>query len=408
MRGVGGRTGPPGPMPRLSRIRDDQERAGGPGLLFFIMSQRRSRKRTRRPPPGSPPGTISTTAAEPPANMMLTAYGPDTIDERRVESVADFAAVLTAHRHPVVWLDVDGVGDAATLQSLGAVLGLHRLTLADIANTTQRPKVEDYGAYIFVVMRAPVKCADTNRVVECEQVSMVLGKGFAVSFQERHKPGDCFGGVRDRIRQAHGNIRSSGADYLMYALLDASIDGYFPLIEEIGEHLDGIEEQMMARLNPANVRRMHELRRELLTIRRAAWPLRDAVSSLHRDLSPLIADSTRIYLRDCYDHVVQIIDLVETSRELAAGLFDMQLSLASNRMNQVMKVLTIITTIFIPLSFVAGIYGMNFDTSHPANMPETRFAYGYPLILSIMLAIALAMMWAFWHVGWLSRENKDA
>ena len=371
------------------------------------MSQRRNRKRTRRPPPGSSPGTISAGAAEPPANLSLTAYGTEASDERKIESVAEFAAVLASHQYPVVWLDVDGVGDPVTLQALGSVLGLHRLTMADIANTNQRPKVEDYGSYIFVVMRAPVKCADTNHVVECEQVSLVLGKGFVVSFQERHKPGDCFGGVRERIRHSHGIIRTAGPDYLLYALLDASIDGFFPLIEEIGEQLDGIEEKMMAKLNPASVRRMHELRRELLTIRRAGWPLRDAISSLHRDPSSLISDSTRIYLRDCYDHVVQIIDLVETSRELAAGLFEMQLSLASNRMNQVMKVLTIITTIFIPLSFVAGIYGMNFDTSQPGNMPETRMPYGYPIVLGIMLAIALAMMWAFWRVGWLSREDGE-
>jgi magnesium transporter len=353
------------------------------------------------------PGTMPVVDAEPPARLQLTAYGPDQVEERVVGSVMEFNALLGSHKYPVVWLDVDGVGDTATLQALGTALGLHRLTLADIANTTQRPKVEDYGAYIFVVMRAPVKSADTHHVVECEQVSMVLGKGFVISFQEHQKPGDCFGGVRDRIRHAQGTIRTAGPDYLMYALLDASTDAFFPLIEEIGEHLDGIEEQMMTKLNPANIRRMHELRRELLTIRRAAWPLRDAVSSIYRDPSTLVSEPTRVYLRDCYDHVVQIIDLVETSRELAAGLFDMQLSLASNRMNQVMKVLTIITTIFIPLSFVAGIYGMNFDTSQPANMPETRLPYGYPLILAILLAIALAMMWAFWRVGWLSREDRE-
>ena len=338
--------------------------------------------------------------------MRLTAYGPAGLVEQEAATVESFRASLADPSREVTWLDVDGVGDAALLEAVGQAAGLHRLTLADIANTNQRAKVEDYGSYLYVVLRSPLKAGGNGRIVECEQISLCLGPRFVISFQEEHKPGDCYEEVRIRLRQAHAPLRTAGADALMHALMDASIDAFFPMLEEIGERLESLEDRSTVAMGPGTIRELHDLRRELITVRRAAWPMRDATGALIREQSPLIREGTRIYLRDAYDHLVQVMDLVETSRELATGLIEMHLSLASFKLNEVMKVLTIITTVFIPLSFIAGIYGMNFDTNHPANMPETRWEYGYPIVLGMMLAIAVAMMWAFWRKGWLgSRES---
>ncbi|MEI7657057.1 MAG: magnesium/cobalt transporter CorA [Phycisphaerae bacterium] len=338
--------------------------------------------------------------------MRLTAYGSAGLVEQEAATVESFRASLADPAREVTWLDVDGVGDAALLEAVGQAAGLHRLTLADIANTNQRAKVEDYGSYLYVVLRSPLKAGGNGRIVECEQISLCLGPRFVISFQEEHKPGDCYEEVRIRLRQAHAPLRTAGADALMHALMDASIDAFFPMLEEIGERLESLEDRSTVAMGPGTIRELHDLRRELITVRRAAWPMRDATGALIREQSPLIREGTRIYLRDAYDHLVQVMDLVETSRELATGLIEMHLSLASFKLNEVMKVLTIITTVFIPLSFIAGIYGMNFDTNHPANMPETRWEYGYPIVLGMMLAIAVAMMWAFWRKGWLgSRES---
>lgn len=349
-----------------------------------------------------PPSIAGATVA-----MRLTAYGPSGLVEQEHATVESFRASLADPAREVTWLDVDGVGDAALLEALGQVAGLHRLTLADIANTNQRAKVEDYGSYLYVVLRSPLQRAAGNpRIVECEQISLCLGPRFVISFQEEHKPGDCYGEVRARLRQDRAPLRAAGPDALMHALMDASIDAFFPLLEEIGERLEALEDRSSGSLGPSTIRELHDLRRELITVRRAAWPLRDATGALIREQSPLIREGTRLYLRDAYDHLVQVMDLVETSRELATGLLEMHLSLASFKLNEVMKVLTIITTVFIPLSFIAGIYGMNFDTSKPANMPETRMDYGYPIVLGLMLAIATAMMWAFWRKGWLGTRES--
>jgi magnesium transporter len=340
-------------------------------------------------------------------SMRLTAYGPSGFVEQEHATVEAFRASLADPAREVTWLDVDGVGDAALLEAVGQAAGLHRLTLADIANTNQRAKVEDYGSYLYVVLRSPLqRTAGNARIVECEQISLCLGPRFVISFQEEHKPGDCYGEVRTRLRQDRAPLRAAGPDSLMHALMDASIDAFFPMLEEIGERLEALEDRSAVAMGPSTIRELHDLRRELITVRRAAWPLRDATGALIREQSPLIREGTRLYLRDAYDHLVQVMDLVETSRELATGLIEMHLSLASFKLNEVMKVLTIITTVFIPLSFIAGIYGMNFDTSHPANMPETRWDYGYPIVLGMMLAIAMAMMWAFWRKGWLGSRDS--
>jgi magnesium transporter len=259
--------------------------------------------------------------------------------------------------------------------------------------------VEDFGKYVFVVILAPL--VGPLGVLDTEQISLCLGERLVLTFQERAKPGDCFGPVRDRLRKGVGLLRHRGSDLLAAALTDAVIDAYFPVLENLGEQLDEIEQRAMADLDPENMRALHHVRRDFLTVRRAAWPLREAMGALSRDATPLIVDTTRPYLRDCYDHAVQIIDLVETGRELGASLMEMQISMASHRMNEIMKVLTIITTIFIPLSFIAGIYGMNFD-----HMPELRWRYGYPAMLVVMSIIAACMVYWFWRRGWIGRRKR--
>ncbi len=337
--------------------------------------------------------------------MRLIAYSPDKFEEHTLDRPEHLKGYLADPKWTVVWLDIDGLGDAQALEAVGSAVNLHKLSLADAAHPYQRPKVEDFGQYIFAVILAPILGVDKS--LDTEQISLCLGERFLLTFQERAKPGDCFGPVRDRLRKGVGLLRHRGPDLLASALIDATIDAYFPILEDLGEQLDQLEERAMARLDPQTMRALHHVRRDFLTIRRAAWPLREAMNSLHRDQTPLIADTTRPYLRDCYDHTVQIIDLVETGRELGASLMEMHLSMASHRMNEIMKVLTIITTIFIPLSFIAGIYGMNFDTSKPLNMPETRYPYGYIAVLITMGLIAAAMVYGFWRSGWIGRKPRS-
>jgi magnesium transporter len=235
--------------------------------------------------------------------------------------------------------------------------------------------------------------------IQSEQLSLYLGPRFLLSFQEI--PGDCLDPVRSRLRQG-GALRERGSDFLAYAILDAVIDGYFPVLEHCGDRLESLEEEVLAHPSPAAVRRVHEVRRELLLLRRAVWPLREAVNALLRDPHPRLGEETRLFLRDCYDHTVQILDLVETYRELASGLTDVYLSSIGQRTNETMRLLTVISTIFIPLTFLAGVWGMNFDTaSSPWNMPELLWRWGYPAALAFMLAIALLMLWAFRRRGWL-------
>lgn len=359
-------------------------------------------KKPRRPPPGSIPGTIATDPTQARTEMRLIAYSPTEFEEKMLDGPEALKKYLADPRWTVIWLDIDGLGDAEVLESIGTAAGLHKLSLADAANPYQRPKVEDFGKYLFVVLLAPF--FGTDGALETEQISLCLGERLVLSFQERAKPGDCFGPVRDRLRKAIGLLRHRGPDLLVSALTDATIDAYFPILENLGEEVEKIEDRSMTELDTATMRELHRVRRDFLSIRRAAWPLREAMGTLYREQTPLIAEGTRPYLRDCYDHAVQIIDLVEAGRELGASLMEMHLSMASLRMNEIMKVLTIITTIFIPLSFIAGIYGMNFDTSHPLNMPELRSPYGYMVVLAIMGVIAGVMMWWFWKKGWIWRK----
>lgn len=354
----------------------------------------RARKKNRhRHPPGTPPGTIAIDPQSPRPQLRVMAYGPSGFVERDITDLAELANLRAASA--VLWLDVQGLGDAAIVEALGSVFGLHRLALEDVVNVHQRSKVEVYEGNVFVVVRQP----EAERPLVTEQVSLFLGSDFVLSFQDR--PGDCFDPVRARLRR-EGPIRSRGADYLLYALVDATVDSWFPVLERYGEALETAEDTILGSPRQRVIGEVHELRRDFLALRRAVWPLRDALGVLYRDSTPLISADTRVYLRDCYDHSVQIIDLLENSRELSAELTDLYLSMVSYRMNAVMKVLTIISTIFLPLSFIAGVYGMNFDTSISRwNMPELGWPFGYPLVLGLMAGIAVGFLLYFRRKGWL-------
>ena len=364
---------------------------------------RKRRKDPSRPPAGSAPGTLTPDPKAKPPRIRVIAYGPESITEHPLREPDQIAELMG--RSPVTWIDVDGLGDARIVGRIGELIGLHKLSLADVVHVNQRPKLEDYGNYLFLVARMPCGEAD-NGALATEQVSICLGPNFVVTFQERQIPGDCFDPVRDRLRRAIGRIRRSGADHLAYALLDAVIDAYFPVVEEIGERIDTLEEAVLGVPTPEVLQQIHRVRRDLIAVRRAAWPLREAVNTLLRDPSPLVADETRVYLRDCHDHTIQIIDLVESYRDLESALMDVYLSMVSYRLNEIMKVLTIIATIFIPLTFIVGLYGMNFDTSSPWNMPELGWRYGYPAVLLVMAVIAGGMLVFFRRRGWLGGSAR--
>ena len=299
-----------------------------------------------------------------------------------------------------MWVDVTGLADVALIEEVGKVFGLHRLALEDVINAHQRPKSEVFDEHVFIVARMLVPGA----AVDSEQVALFVGSNFLVTFQE--KPGDAFDPVRTRLRSPISRIRQQSADYLAYALLDALIDGYFPVLEAIGEQVELLEDAVIARPQPEQVDRLHQIRRELLTLRRAIWPTRELVNALIRDEAPQFSETTRLYLRDCYDHAIQLMDIVETYREISSSLLDVYLSSQSTKMNEVMKVLTIIATIFIPLSFLAGVWGMNFNTASPWNMPELAWAFGYPVALLVMLVVALGLVYWFWRKGWIGRDRR--
>jgi magnesium transporter len=326
--------------------------------------------------------------------LNAIAYGPLGL---RVETNTDMEKIAELRAaYPVVWVDVVQFGDAGLIIELGNAFGLHRLALEDAVNTHQRPKVEEYDNYLFIV----ALMLSEPGIIETEQVAFFLGDGFLVTFQE--KPGDCFGKVRDRIGVAQGRLRTSGADYLCYALLDSIIDAYFPALELQGETLEILEDEVITDPVPESVAKLHGMKRDLLLLRRAVWPHREMVNTLLRDEHPLIARDTRPFLRDCYDHTVQLMDIVETYREIASGLVDVYISSVSVKLNEVMKVLTIVATLFMPLGFIASLYGMNFDRQvSPWNMPELTWYYGYPFALSLMACSAGGLIWYVWRKGWL-------
>jgi len=293
----------------------------------------------------------------------------------------------------VTWINIDGVHQVEIMEKIGAHFGIHPLILEDIMNTGQRPKMEDFEDYIFVVVKM-IYYDEKDNEIKAEQVSLLIGLNFVISFQE--KEGDVFNPIRDRIRKAKGRIRKMGADYLAYALIDTIVDHYFIVLEKLGEKIEDMEEELVTNPTPETLQTIHNLKRELIVLRKSIWPLREVISVLERGESPLIHESTSIYLRDVYDHTIQVVDTIETFRDMVSGMLDVYLSSVSNRMNEVMKVLTIIATIFIPLTFIAGIYGMNFKY-----IPELEWHWGYFTVILGMVIIGFGMVLYFRNKKWL-------
>ncbi len=341
--------------------------------------------------PGTAPGTLQLAADAPAPHIEVIGYGASNLEQQRLDSIDQIEEMR--HRHSVVWVDVDGHGSGEELRALAEAFGLHPLALEDVVNTPQRPKVEPYADQLFVIARMPV-----GETGDSEQVSLFLGDGWLLTIQEQ--PGDCFEEVRERLRRANARIRQSGADYLAYALLDALVDAYFPVLDRLGDELEQVENQVLDNVSDSVVPKIHGARRSLLALRKTITPHRELVNSLLRDDSPLISDQTGLFLRDVYDHVLRLSELVETYRELSSDIMSAHMSAISNRMNEVMKLLTIIATIFIPLSFIAGLYGMNFDPASPWNMPELRWRFGYPFALGLMAGVAGAFIWWIRRKGW--------
>jgi len=349
----------------------------------------------RRKPPGTSPGVPVLTAEALPPRIHGIRFTPDALEEKDLTGGQECAAFAAGGA--VVWLDIQGLADLDLLRSLGETFRLHPLAVEDVVSLGQRPKADDYDTHIFVIARMP----EAGDPLTTDQTSLFVGPTFLLTFQERY--GDCLDPVRERLRRGKGLLRRSGPDYLAYAIIDAIVDAFFPVLETYGEKLEALENDVVERPTRRVLHGIHAAKRDLLTLRRAVWPVRDAVNSLIRGENELMTPSTRVYLRDCYDHSVQILDMVETYRELAAGLMDIYITSLSQRLNEVMKVLTIISTIFIPLTFIAGVYGMNFDF-----MPELRWRYGYPLIMGAMAVLGLLMVWYFYRKGWIGESEPPA
>ncbi len=345
-------------------------------------------------PVGAAPGTlvIDPDAHKPEVRVM--AYGPNELVEVDLLDPTEVRKYVGGY--PVTWVNVDGLGDAGVIQVLGGVFDLHPLAQEDILNIRHRPKLEEYSDHIFIMTRMAVLGESFGH----EQISLFLGRDYVLTFQER--PGDCLDPVRERIRQQRGQFRNHGPDYLAYAILDAVIDGYFPVLEEYGERLEALEDEILERPRRDTILRVQAAKRDMLALRRSIWPQREFLSTLVRDDSPLITERTQLHLRDSYDHAVRIMDLVDTYREISSGLTDLYMSSVSNRMNDVMKMLTVIATIFIPLTFIAGIYGMNFNPdASPLNMPELNWYWGYPVFWLVIVVIAGALLVFFRRRDWL-------
>jgi len=350
------------------------------------------KKRTQKI--GLPPGTLIHIGDETMKDVKITVidYKDDQFQEKEVLSLDE--CIPFRDKDAVTWIDIEGIHQPDVLEKLGHCYGLHPLVLEDIMATDQRPKMEDFGDYLFIVLKM-IDYSENNGGPEIEQVSLILGRTFVISFQEG-KEGDVFDPVRERIRTGQGRIRKMGPDYLAYSLIDSIVDNYYSVLERLGEEIELIEDQLVTDPTPAPLRVIHRLKRDMIFLRKSVWPLREVISGLERGESSLITDSTVIYLRDIYDHTIQVIDTIETFRDMLSGMLDIYLSSSSNRLNSVMKVLTVIATIFMPLSFIVGLYGMNFKF-----MPELEWRWGYPVVLIVMAVIAAWMLILFKRKKWL-------
>ena len=342
---------------------------------------------------GLPPGTLVHIGDKSDKSVQISVigYGVAGVEESHFQQIDQY--LETPCDSPVVWVNVEGVHDVELIRLLGEKHTFHPLVLEDIVNTVQRPKIEDYGDYLFIVLKMLHPTGEGN--FSSEQLSIILGPDYLFTFQEGIK-GDAFDSVRNRIRSGKGKIRGMGVDYLAYALIDAIVDGYFGILEGFGERIVDVEEELAFTPDQKALHRINGMKKEIIYLRKTVWPLREAISFLERGDSPLLHDATRIYFRDVYDHTVQVIDTVETYRDLLSGMLDLYLSSISNRTNEVMKFLTVIGTIFMPLTFLVGVYGMNFK-----HFPELEWKNGYFVLWGLMVALALLMVAYFRKKRWL-------
>ncbi len=323
--------------------------------------------------------------------ISLIDYNENNVLEKEIEKVDE--CFPFKDKPSITWINIDGLHCIEVIEKLGEYFGVHPLLLEDIVNTGQRPKIEDFESYLFMVVKM-FSYNDHAQKIQSEQFSLILGQTFVISFQEEE--GDVFNPVRERIRNAKGRIRKMGADYLAYSLLDALVDEYFVILEKIAENIEDLEDALIINQSTITLQEIHNLKREMIYLRKSVWPLREVVNNLERGESALLQKSTRIYFRDLYDHTIQVIDSIEVFRDLLSGMLDLYLSSISNRMNEVMKVLTIFASIFIPLTFIAGVYGMNFKY-----LPELEWAWEYPAIWVIMIIITIFMLFYFRKKKWL-------
>jgi magnesium transporter len=363
-------------------------------MEWSLARQRRSFRLRRRTKPGAAPGTLVASRNAAATSIDLIAYGAAEIIE--IDNV-DFASLTQLRdKYPAVWINVVGLNDIELIQKVGEEFGLHSLALEDVLNVHQRAKFEDFEGHLFLVARM----VQPNGPIDTEQITMFLGENFLLTFQEQ--PGDSFEPVRKRLHDGIGRIRTAPVDYLCYALIDAVIDGYFPVLERLGEALDGLERRIVDNTDASIMTDLHDFKRELITLRHPIWQHRELTNAIARDGAEFFTDTTRVYVRDIYDHVIQQMDLVEIYREIASGLVDVHISSASAKLNEVMKVLATIATVFLPLTFIVGLYGMNFDPNvSPWNMPELRWYLGYPFALSVMVGAVAGMIWYFNRKGWI-------
>ncbi len=341
---------------------------------------------------GLPPGTLVHIGEKKIDKVRITLidYDETHLEEKEIETVEECFSFKD--KPTVTWINIDGLHQVDIIEKIGTHFDLHPLTMEDIVHTGQRPKIDDFEHFIFIVFNMLQYDENINEV-KAEQVSLIVGSNFVISFQE--KEGDIFNLVRERIRNGKGRIRKSGSDYLAYAMIDVVVDHYFIILEKIGEDIESLEEELLTNPTPDTLQTIHNLKREMIFLRKSVWPLRDVVSTLERGDSDLISETTIIYLRDVYDHTIQVMDTIETFRDMISGMLDIYLSSVSNKMNEVMKVLTIIATIFIPLTFIAGIYGMNFKY-----MPELDWQWSYPVLWLVIIIVGVSMVIYFKRKGW--------
>ena len=344
-------------------------------------------------PVGSSPGSVVYVGKEntSPISISRIRYGLDSCEPAQIISPAECRP--EPGQKGVSWYTIDGVHQVESLKTIGENFKLHPLVVEDIVNTTQRPKIEDFGDYLFVAVKMITYNSEARRI-QAEHVSIICGEGVVLLFLEDE--GDVFGPIRQRLAAGKGSLRKLGADYLMYALLDSVVDYYFQVIEQIGEDIEDVEDEVVVQPTVDTLRDIHRIKRELIALRRSVWPIREIVNSLLRDDSPLVGKEVRIFLRDLYDHTIQVIDTVETLRDIMASALDVYLSSVSNKLNQVMKVLTVVSTIFIPITFVVGVYGMNFH-----HMPELEWYYGYPAVWAFIVFLSGVLLAIFKRKGWM-------